>query len=114
MGGGIRLPTMVTFAYAFKHIYTSIIIAHAFTHACAYKNTAVQISRCLSATEEAGERHDWRFGAGMPSPVLYVSITLFCMHATRVHVHRHERAGLGRIREAVRVRMRVYVISTYV
>ena len=26
-------------------------------------------SRCLSATEEPGEHHDWRIGAGMPSPV---------------------------------------------
>ena len=47
--------------------------SYACTLACAYKNAGVPISRCLSTTEEPGERHDWRIGAGMPSPVAYSS-----------------------------------------
>ena len=39
--------------------------------------------------------------------LLYVSMTLFCTHATRVHMQVHERAGLGYISEAVCVRQRV-------
>ena len=46
----------------------------------------VQISRCLSATEEPGERHDWRIGTRMPSPACgqdhttMVIFTYACMH----------------------------------
>ena len=43
---------------------------YAFTLACAYKNAGVPISRCLSATEEPGERHDLRIGAGIIGPAL--------------------------------------------
>ena len=68
--------------YTHRTIITYFICFYARMH---LQKAGVQISRCLSATEEPGEYYDWRIGAGMPSPArghtMMVTFEYACMHA---------------------------------